>query len=913
MPVILLVIIIVLCYKNNNKADEIAMLKKKIRKLEEKNSILKEYVRRYVEQNGENIVDNNILNEVNVRPVEVQKTPVQEQTPVRRSIQNNVQFVEDIQETNRVRQPEYVESKVKKEPISKEDSRNTLILAAGAVFIILAAIVFLISTWAVIPNIIKTVILVVFVEVFLGLSKVAKEKFNLPNASNTFFYIAMAYIPICLYSISLFGLFGEYLSIVGQGRHIYFTIINIVIAVIYMYQYNKNESKVLMYGSILMQYLSVIFFSLIFSTEFLRVLTCLGLYNIVVYMFMDKLNCRNVLSLIFNIMTIVLTVLTFGFFENSLLMVGNMIILAINYLCLEKIEPKKIYAILFNICLVFAGALFVDLFELTESVKQIIVLAYIIAIFVIQNSLIINKNKENLKFSSIVVTVGTILLLQLNAYTENIGIPGYVYSLVNVVLLLISHGMKDEFIKDVSSALIPVEFIASYFNLGIIHGANLHYFMVCSILTFVFGECIRNPKLDKLNKAFFYISHINLFLTMFLIIWEEEAFFKNFIYLIIMTEIYGYSYIKNPKQNTFFKYIDYIFTNISLLSICLCFNINDTIKCLIPLVSTLIFIAIEEKLPKLDENRFPKDDYSDFYLAINSAVAIGCMVIAENVLVHLLGLVFVVGMMYRYYKNNEIIFYNIVPIIGFYVLISALYEIESLQILLLSLSIVGFGWLSLKNKNINVFTIAGYLSIIFMLDLFDNELIITLAAFVYTLLHVFFMENDKYKDVYRVVTTIIFMNFYTELLFIMGLDDVIFFALLGLLGAFSYLSRNVINKYIQDVKVLEYIVIAILYLGFIGEATELSDAISIILVQVLFMIISYYKKYGAQFVGNTAMLIVSGIYLTKGFWALIPWWLYLLGIGSVLIGTAVRNEAKEKTEKINVGKIIDNVIDKIEN
>ena len=55
------------------------------------------------------------------------------------------------------------------------------------------------------------------------------------------------------------------------------------------------------------------------------------------------------------------------------------------------------------------------------------------------------------------------------------------------------------------------------------------------------------------------------------------------------------------------------------------------------------------------------------------------------------------------------------------------------------------------------------------------------------------------------------------------------------------------------------------------------------------------------------------IYLTKGFWTLLPWWLYLLGIGSVLIGTAVRNEAKEKTEKINVGKMIDNVIDKIEN
>ena len=97
-----------------------------------------------------------------------------------------------------------------------------------------------------------------------------------------------------------------------------------------------------------------------------------------------------------------------------------------------------------------------------------------------------------------------------------------------------------------------------------------------------------------------------------------------------------------------------------------------------------------------------------------------------------------------------------------------------------------------------------------------------------------------------------------------------------------------------------------------GEASSLGDAISIILVQLIFMVISYYKKYGAQFVVNTAMLIVSALYLTKGFWTLLPWWLYLLGIGSVLMALAVRNEAQEQKEKLSVGKMIDNVIEKIE-
>jgi hypothetical protein len=71
---------------------------------------------------------------------------------------------------------------------------------------VLAAIVFLVSTWAAIPNLLKTLVLVMVTGIFFVLSNVAKKKYDLPKASKVFYYIGMAYIPICLGSIAIFKL-----------------------------------------------------------------------------------------------------------------------------------------------------------------------------------------------------------------------------------------------------------------------------------------------------------------------------------------------------------------------------------------------------------------------------------------------------------------------------------------------------------------------------------------------------------------------------------------------------------------------------------------------------------------------------------------------------------------------------------
>ena len=69
---------------------------------------------------------------------------------------------------------------------------------------------------------VKSAVVLILAGVFLGLSKVAGKVFKLTKTARTFFYIAMIYIPICLFSISLFGLAGEYFSINGDGKYIFF-------------------------------------------------------------------------------------------------------------------------------------------------------------------------------------------------------------------------------------------------------------------------------------------------------------------------------------------------------------------------------------------------------------------------------------------------------------------------------------------------------------------------------------------------------------------------------------------------------------------------------------------------------------------------------------------------------------------
>ena len=888
LSVIAIIVIVVVINKLKEKDQEILSLKAKVRKLQEQNKTLKEYIRRFIGEHSEEEIRAHVAS--SMENVEVSKEIVEPQK------------IEKINVT-----PEVKEIK-KEKVVNKEDSKNTLILTAGAVFIILAAIVFLISTWNIIPNIVKTIVLVVFIEVFLMLSKMAKEKFNLVNASNTFFYISMAYIPICLYSISFFKLFGEFLSYSGEGRYLYFTLANILIAVIYMYQYKKNKSLVLVYGSILMQYLAVIFFGLIVQAKYEMVMLALCLYNILVYIFAENFEIKEVLDLIYRVVTIALVIMYIPIVEmENLLALLVTIVMAVNVLLLEIREPKMIYAIVFNILLGLSGIRGIVLlnfenFKIAESLSLI----YFTSCLIIQGALLINKKEENLKFSNFIVNIALIAIIQV----VSAELDYFIHSNLILVIAICGLFTKNKYIHKVANVLIPIEFIITYIGIGQAFELKYHYYMIAAIVSFILGECIRNNNLKDLNKSCFIINHINLIFTIIGLLIIERSFGSDFIYWILITEIYGYSYLKNRKENVYFKYIDYMFTNFSLISICVAFKLEDTILYLAPMIASCIIIFIEEQFKNKKELNLV-DNFSEIYIALNSFFAYVFISEANTDAIYMAGILYTLMLLYRYFKNNEKHLYNIVPIMGSFAIMDMI-DAESLQILLYALFVGVYGFLSLGKNSVSLFSLAGYGAIIGLDNFIYTEILTKVIVFVYTFVHMVYMKEGKSKDFYKVIVMLTSYIIYQDLLEIIKLDEVMLCELLGVITLMTCISRGVVKKYVKEINGIEYFIIGITYFVFMMEAEVIGEAFSILFVELLFMFYSYYKKYGSLFIINIAMLIVGALYLTRNFWLAVPWWLYLLGIGAVLISVAVRNEAKEVKGKITIGKFIESLIDKIE-
>jgi len=177
-------------------------------------------------------------------------------------------------------QPDNSLNTVKREKYTDKEIKNSLMMITGAILIVLAAIIFLTSTWSVTHNIIKTGVIVFMLVVFLAISYISKKYLNLKQTSKTFYYIALAYIPIILLSISMFSLFGNYLSLYGSGKYIYLTISSILVALIYYIDSKKHYNKLISIFSVVFQMLSIIFLMLIFTKDITLVFIGLLLYSI---------------------------------------------------------------------------------------------------------------------------------------------------------------------------------------------------------------------------------------------------------------------------------------------------------------------------------------------------------------------------------------------------------------------------------------------------------------------------------------------------------------------------------------------------------------------------------------------------------------------------------------------------------
>lgn len=559
---LLLIIIFVAYVYNTNK---------KVEKLEKENLLLKKEIKKLKENNLEiNVEENAIVNTV----VSTQK--IEEKT-----------LTEEEKQKIRL-----------KKKVEEQERKNTSILITGAILIVLAAIVFLTSAWNSIPNLIKTGVIILLVGVFLGASKIAKEKFNLEKTSSTFFHIAMAYIPICLISCSVFALFGEYLSIYGEGSFIYLTFVMILTSIIYYINYKRKQSIGLLCSSILSQISAVILGTLIFESSLKLIIINILIYNITVILLSKNSSIAKIsfIQYITKAIPYITTLFVLGNLSDiSMLTLLILIILDMNYL-LNYIKDKNaiLDCYLFNIILYMIGLYLTYNFEgLNESFKLVFEMCYILIVFLIERMIVKTYKDKNIEISSMIVSILAIAGVYLESYEYvDIFIKPYMIAIVEELFLISAFIGSKETGKKVLSYLIPSCFILIGVNLLSELDATYHYYIIFSIITFIIGEMINHK---ELQNGFFVISNIWLVITYIVALaFDFKEFSNDVIYFMVLLAIYVYSYFKYPNYK-FFKYLSYVVGYMVLSSIAEFLELKDDALILVPLVPTVVITMLEYK------------------------------------------------------------------------------------------------------------------------------------------------------------------------------------------------------------------------------------------------------------------------------------------------------------------------------
>lgn len=341
--------------------------------------------------------------------------------------------------------------------VSELEQKNTWILITGSILIVLAAIVFLTTAWNSISDIAKTIILFLFVGIFLGASKIAKNKFKLEKASKTFFYIAMAYIPICILSISIFGLLGNYLSINGDGKYLYLFLSTIILAILYYVVAKRTNNIYLVYGSTLSQLLSVILFSLLFEERIFLVFINLLLYNLLLILLTKDL----MLTRLYHSIPVVIAVVSlFGLFEITTYAILTYLLIAINFLYLELKETNFMKSLTFNFYLFLFGfsLIFNENFAIKAESQQVLLTVYTLIIFFLENLLLVSVQKnKNLTETCQILSCGSMLFIYAFSIFEAQMISSIIIGFIFIGLLALSYSKsKNNIYKYVAYAFTNI-------------------------------------------------------------------------------------------------------------------------------------------------------------------------------------------------------------------------------------------------------------------------------------------------------------------------------------------------------------------------------------------------------------------------------------------------------------------------
>ncbi len=429
--------------------------------------------------------------------------------------------------------PQHIETQ--KENRTKTRLSNTILMIVGAILVVIASIVFLVSSWDSMHGLLKTLILIAIQMIFMLFSRICNKNLDIPKVSKVFNYLVIAFVPIILLSLSCFEALGEYLSITGDGWPYYFGVVFLITDVFYKYYAKTKDDLVLRRMSFAAEILSLIFF-------------CGKTFEIFSYSI-----------IVFIIHSIIMYILLHGNYLDKksygiLNDIYTYILIAITALAVFSEE-----SIVYNI-----GMLLYTIFYLIKYIKNIDS----------KNSLI-NILLFLFCYSS---TLRIVNLLEIPTY--------FIYIIALIPIALLTNTMKS---KSVSNATRKIIMFASIgiVLLSLTQIDKTIYYLLTFASVFALYLIMYLMTEKATYKALSYISILAIFLDICYILDLNEL--AKYVPLIVATLIYLFEYVFDELKDETSPYV--IIGMLYLSSIILVENITV----ILPFILLVAYIKLEDK------------------------------------------------------------------------------------------------------------------------------------------------------------------------------------------------------------------------------------------------------------------------------------------------------------------------------
>lgn len=830
--------------------------------------------------------------------------------------------------------------------IKKEKEKTCgfqLMLSIGVFLIILASIIFATSTWKLYSNFIKVLILGGETLLFFVLGILLKYVFKVKKTGNALTLISTILLPTTFLCAGYFNLFGNLFSLTGKYSTLFLSVTFLMEALVTLIRKNIIKSNKYLFSLIcFFAGIFLLIYGIIKNVCLTFVITSfiLMLINIFKNKIFNNLKEFN----IFNILvSIIFTFAYFYFsfdqlFSNNLLLEKLYLVFFIISLSLNFIisRPKdnevlNIFSVLYETMLVIWFVMFSKNL-LTSSFAFVIsgLISYIVYYI---------SNNNYVKTTSVIVSyIQGFLGIFIICFVKECVIMAPIISFIYIVLTFIGSLNKDKLkiiniiFEPIYLIMLAIGILIQPFIIKNIKAIDVIMVINACLIIATIVSTIRKNKVKNcyliiliiglfIQSLCSYFSSVMYFVTAFIIyllliiysLMSKDEFSKNLldalcilslssvliglnkytlISSLITTILLIIFSILNKTNNKKYLYLSLVSIPIIMIISNLSFNysIKKDLSMIILIPSLLI-------LTRKFLNALKENDKIVLELIFISALALS--ITSPSIMFIYLILLYVVALLLKKEYTlssktyfNYLIFFSVISFLN----VSAdkldnLYMIGIITLLVINQILFRILY---EKRNIIFEAFHSFASLVLIICLINN---LGLNNFISSIISIilFIILYLIYADERMKYTVISFMVYPLNLL----LKTIDVNVIKDILSLFIYmipitlLLRKVFNVEEDVSNIIEGVILSLMFVMFIFNI-NLQVGLTLGIISVLSIIIGLVFKYKSYNITGYVTLILTVIIQTFELWGKMPWWVYLLITGIILVVLAALRESKKK-------------------